>query len=126
MAQASPTFPATDRRQGRRVTVTTRGAALVLELMLGVTAIGGGIGLAGSPSEDSLGFDLSYLDGSPFVNYLLPGLWLLVFVGLGSLGAFWLTLRRSAVAAYAAAFAGFSIAVFEAVEATIVPFHLLQ
>lgn len=127
MAQASSTFRTSSGRQGwRGVALSTRKATLALELVLGVTAVGGGIGVAGSPSGDTFSFSLDYLDGSPFVNYLLPGLWLLCFAGLGSLGAFWKTLGRSPVAAYAGAFAGFSMAVFEAVQVAIVPFHFLQ
>jgi len=49
-------------------------------------AIGGGVGLVQDPVEN-IGMPLSMLDGSPFSDFLVPGLILLIVVGLPPLVA---------------------------------------
>jgi len=58
-----------------------------------VGAIAGGIGLVRDPI-DNIGMPLSMLEGSPFKDYLIPGLILLVVVGLFALLVFAGLLRR--------------------------------
>ena len=50
-------------------------------------AIGGGIGLVRDP-VNNIGMPVSLLDGTPFKDYLIPGLILLIVVGLFSLLVF--------------------------------------
>lgn len=58
--------------------------ALVITLALwGVGALGGGFFLARWPDGSGIGFDLSLLAGTPFADFLLPGL-ILFTVGLGA------------------------------------------
>lgn len=51
---------------------------------LAMAALGGGAALIGDPDGSGLGLDPAWLAGSPFVNYLVPGLFLFVVFGLGS------------------------------------------
>ena len=50
-------------------------------------AIGGGIGLVADPTNN-IGMPVSQLEGTPFNDYLIPGLILLIVVGLFSLLVF--------------------------------------
>jgi hypothetical protein len=67
-------------------TAKTKHPATVWALMVflaiqALGAIGGGIGLVQDP-VDNIGMPLSMLEGSPFSDYLVPGLILLIVVGL--------------------------------------------
>jgi len=55
----------------------------------------GGFGLATEPSGANLGFHVDLLSKSPFSDYLIPGLILLVIIGLGSLAGGVLSILRS-------------------------------
>jgi hypothetical protein len=65
----------------------------VLTAIQAVGAIAGGIGLVQDP-VDNIGMPLSMLEGSPFKDYLIPGLILLVAVGLLALFVWAGLLRR--------------------------------
>ena len=56
-----------------------------LQAFIGLGALAGGYGLVSDPSGNSLGLPMSFLEGSPFLNFLIPGLFLLVVNGIGSL-----------------------------------------
>jgi hypothetical protein len=68
-------------------------ALIVLTGIQAVGAIGGGVGLVRDPVEN-IGLPLSLLEGTPFKDYLIPGLILLIVVGLFSLFVFAGLLRR--------------------------------
>ncbi len=59
--------------------------AIILLALLGALAIGGGSLLILAPSGKSMQFPLELLDGTPFTNYLLPGLILFFSIGVLSL-----------------------------------------
>lgn len=63
------------------------GASLLVMalVILAIGAIPAGIGLASDPSGGTLGFTVDQLAGSPFPNYLIPGLFLFAVIGLWSL-----------------------------------------
>jgi hypothetical protein len=69
----------------------TRWSMIALTLLLGLNAVGGGLyGLTGAQ-----GVDPAWLAGSPFSDYTIPSLFLLLIIGGGSFGtavAWW---RRS-------------------------------
>lgn len=61
----------------------------ILMVLLAIQALGaiaGGVGLVQDP-VDNIGMPLSMLEGSPFSDYLVPGLILLIVVGLLPLAA---------------------------------------
>ena len=64
--------------------------------ILGLGAIFGGAVLALDPSGGILGMPLSILQYSPFSNFLIPGLILLVVFGIGSLATLWAVWQRPA------------------------------
>jgi hypothetical protein len=57
----------------------------VLQVFIGLGAVGGGLALVLEPSGSSLGMPLEILDSSPFLTFLVPGVVLLAVNGLGSL-----------------------------------------
>jgi len=61
-------------------------------LFQGISGVAGGLGLALDPSGASIGIPLEWLEGSPFTDYLIPGLVLLSILGIGPLvvaGGLW-------------------------------------
>ena len=56
-----------------------------LQAFIGIGAMGGGFMLVKDPSGSALGVPLSLLEGSPFPNFLIPGIFLLVVNGVGSM-----------------------------------------
>ena len=69
-----------------------------LQAFIGLGALAGGYGLVSDPSGNTLGLPMSFLEGSPFSDFLIPGLFLLVVNGFGSLigAGFSFTRRRYA------------------------------
>lgn len=72
------------------------GSVLALTVFLAIQAIGaiaGGVGLVQDPVKN-IGMPLSMLEGSPFTDYLIPGLILLILVGLLPAVALYGVVRR--------------------------------
>ncbi len=63
-------------------------------LFLALGAFIGGIGFLRDTSGAALGMDLSYIKGSIFPNYLVPGLFLLLVLGIFPLVVVWALLSR--------------------------------
>lgn len=59
-----------------------------LHLFLGINATYGGVLLILKPDGSLLGMQKGWLDKSPFNNYLIPGLLLLIFLGIFSILTF--------------------------------------
>lgn len=97
--------------------------------MLGVSALVGGAMLILDPSGDSLSIPLSYLEGSPFVDYLLPGTVLFGGFGLGSFVVVYGIVSHRSWAWLAAVGLGAGqvvwIAVQVAVVGTLQPLHVV-
>lgn len=56
-----------------------------LQTFIGLSALAGGYGLVSDPSGIALGLPMSFLEGSPFPDFLIPGLFLLLVNGFGSM-----------------------------------------
>jgi hypothetical protein len=87
-------------------------ALIILDVFLALTASAGGVGLL----TGIVAPPVELLAGSPFKDYIIPGLALLVLVGGGALLAAVLTVRRHPLAPLASAAAGGMILFFEIVE----------
>jgi len=57
----------------------------ILQLFIGLGAVGGGLGLVLEPSGANLEMPLEMLNHSPFSDFLVPGIILLIVNGLGSI-----------------------------------------
>lgn len=66
----------------------------VLLLIVALGAISAGIGLMLEPDGSNLGMSVELLSKSPFQNFLIPGIVLLTFNGIGSLVGSFLSLKR--------------------------------
>ncbi len=54
-------------------------------MIIGLGALGGGYMLVRDPSGSALGLPMSFLEGSPFSDFLIPGMFLLAVNGIGSM-----------------------------------------
>jgi hypothetical protein len=109
-------------------------AAVALEMLLSIGALGGGLVLMIAPRGEIMPLPLSALAGSPFDTYFVPGLILFGVLGLGPLIAAALALRGHRLAPLAAIVTGATLLAWLAVEIAIVgysnnpplqPFYLL-
>ena len=58
----------------------TRLALILLHLVIGASAIGAGQALVLKPSGEALTFETEWLENSPFPDYRVPGLFLLLVI----------------------------------------------
>jgi len=77
-----------------------------LQVFIGLGGVAGGFGLVTEPSGANLGFLVEWLSKSPFSDYLIPGLVLLVVIGVGSLAGGVLSILRYRYACEIAAILG--------------------
>jgi CDP-diglyceride synthetase len=65
-----------------------------LQLFIGIGALAGGLGMVIDPSGEQLGMSTEWLANSPFADFFVPGLLLLIVNGIGNLAGGVATLRR--------------------------------
>jgi hypothetical protein len=95
-------------------------AALLLEVLLSIGALGGGLVLMLGPRGEIMPLPLSALAGSPFDTYFVPGLILFGVLGLGPLIAARVAWLRHRLAPTAAFVVGASLLIWVAVEVAII------
>ena len=95
-------------------------AAIALEVLLGVGALGGGGALMLGPRGEIMPLPLSALKGSPFDTYFVPGLILFGVLGLGSLAAAFLVWLRHPLAPATTTVVGVVLLIWIAVEIAII------
>jgi len=93
--------------------------AMVLEIFLGIGALFGGIQFILAPDGHLLGVPLRMLAGTPFHSFLVPGVLLFTFVGLGPMAAAAITARRRAIGPLAAFAVGLTLMGWITVEMVI-------
>ncbi len=99
---------------------------LVLLVVQGIGAVGGGVALVAGPDGAILHMPAGNLHGSPFHDFLIPGIVLLVVLGIWPLAAAAGLWRHHAWAWYSAFAIGCALMIFEVVEALSIPFSPLQ
>lgn len=85
-------------------------------LLVGLTALGGGIALVAAPDGSLVHMPVSELAHSPFSSFLVPGLLLLLVIGVGSTVAGALVARRASSANLAVLAAGTALLVWISTE----------
>jgi hypothetical protein len=97
-------------------------AAIVLETVLALGAIGGGIALILGPRGEIVGLPVSALAGSPFDSYLVPGVVLFAVLGLGSLVGAVLAWRAHPVAPLLTIAVGGALLIWLVVQISVIGF----
>ena len=92
---------------------------VVIELFVGLWAVIGGVGLV-TGSIAFLQMPVKYLQGTPFTDYTIPGLLLMLVVGGSFLFAAATILTRHELGVLASAVAGLILIGFEIVEVAII------
>lgn len=73
---------------------TLRIIVIILLIFLALNAIGGGLFLIADPSGKAIQISIELLQGTPFTDYLIPGIILLFANGILSLATAILTIRK--------------------------------
>jgi peptidoglycan/LPS O-acetylase OafA/YrhL len=102
---------------GRR----TQALLVVLEGFVGIGALYGGINLL--TDANGFGVEESWLDGTPFPNYTIPGVFLFVVVGGGMLAAAVTALIGSDWAELVAFCMGVTLLIFLTVETVVIGYQ---
>ena len=88
----------------------------ILQIFVGITAVLGGFGLVSDPSGSKMNVPLELLKNSPFTNYLIPGLVLLIVIGVGHVFAGIVTFLRHRYAGNISVFFGAFLALYLIIE----------
>jgi hypothetical protein len=103
---------------------------MALLFIQGLGGLAGGAALTARPSGSIMKMPVSYLHGSPFSDYLIPGLILTLVLGvfpLVILAGIWRSGARSRAWAWYGSFAvGCGLVIWVLVEITIIPYNILQ
>ena len=98
------------KHKGMRITI------FVLVVFGALTTLAGGIGLL----TGAIAAPLNWLEGSPFVDYTIPGLALAVIVGGSMIFAAVTILTGREIGVLASGFAGLAMMIFEIVEVPVI------
>lgn len=74
-------------------------ATVILQAFNGLSGLAGGFGLITNPDGEALAMSTEWLQSTPFTNFLIPGIVLFTFNGLGNIAGFIATLRKHEKAA---------------------------
>ena len=91
--------------------------------MQGLSGFAGGYGLIADPSGEAVGLPLAWLDQTPFSDYLLPGLILLIVLGAFPLIVAWALWRGRLWARRGALAVGAALLIWIIVEIVMVGYH---
>lgn len=98
-----------------------------LQVFIGLGAVGGGFMLILDPSGAAMGIPVSLLEGSIFRDYFIPGLFLFVVNGLGSLAGAVLTFVKNRSAGPVAIALGLILTAWIVIQVAIIrSFHWLH
>ncbi len=92
----------------------------VLQMFVGITAILGGFGLVSDPSGAGMEVPLTLLENSLFTNYLIPGIVLLIVIGVGNVLAGIVTFLRHRHFGKIAVFLGGFLVLYILIEIKII------
>lgn len=92
-------------------------------LLQGLSGVAGGFALVADPSGGALGLPRSWLDGSPFEDYLMPGLILLFILGLIPLIVAWVVWKARRGSWLAALAVGVALLGWLAVQVLVIGYQ---
>jgi hypothetical protein len=88
-----------------------------------VSGLLGGVALVADPSGALVSIPQEWLEGSPFPDYRIPGVLLLVVLGIVPCGVAWGLSSRQPWALGAAFYVGAALVVWIVVEVSIIGYH---
>jgi hypothetical protein len=104
----------------------------ILQMLIGISAVFGGLSLVMEPTGEILSMPLDLLVGSPFNNFFIPGLILLVVNGLGNMYGSIITFQRKSYSGHLGIALGLIMVIWIAVQVAMVglvnwlqPFYLV-
>jgi len=100
-----------------------RWVLIVLHTALGVSAVSAGLALAKDPSGAPLTFEVQWLDGSPFDDYRIPGLFLALVIGSTNLLSAVGQWRRRAWAPFASLGTGVLLMTWMTIQTLIIEYQ---
>ncbi len=104
-----------------------RRVLILLEVIVAVGAIPAGVSMVLHPTRGSMPpVQQEWLEGSPFNDFLIPGLVLAVVIGLGCIVTAIAEIRCMRFASWLSLACGGLLCGWIVVQVTIVPFNLLQ
>ena len=104
----------------------TRRAIIAIESVVGVAALVGGFLFIARPNGSLMGMSTSSLSTTPFSDYTVPGILLVVAIGGGTLGAAASVVRRARDAAEIVLISGVMLVLFELVEEALIGYNPQQ
>lgn len=69
-------------------------ALSVFQAFNGLSGLLGGFMLIKDPSGENLHMQLEWLQGTPFSNFLIPGIILFLVNGVGNMTGFWISIKK--------------------------------
>ena len=99
----------------------------ILQAFIGLGALGGGFMLVRDPSGSALELPMSLLEGSPFPDFLIPGMFLFAVNGVGSMIGAGLSFTRRRYAQEIAIVLGAILVAWIVIQVVIISsFHWLH
>jgi hypothetical protein len=101
----------------------TRFLLIVTVLFQGLSGLLGGVALVVEPSGALVGIPQAWLEGSPFPDYRIPGVVLLVVLGAAPVAVAWALWSRQPWALRAAFSVGVALLVWIGIEIAVIGYH---
>jgi len=98
----------------------------IIQIFIAVGAIPAGLAMLVDPSGAKIGMPIEMLSNSPFSNFLIPGLFLISFIGLGSFIGGIITIKRMKLTGLFAIGLGTSLIIWLLAQFYWIGFHWLQ
>ena len=99
----------------------------IIQIFVSLGALSAGVLMILFPSGKQLQIPLEILDGSPFNNFLVPGIILFLINGVGQLTAGLMSFRRHPLAGYTGAVFGIGLMIWIFVQVSMIGGgHILQ
>jgi hypothetical protein len=92
----------------------------VLQLLISIGALAAGFLMVIKPDGSAFGMPLSILNGSPFTDFLIPGIILFLVNGAGNLAAGILSIRKHNLAGFAGIFFGSGLVIWIFVQVSMI------
>lgn len=93
---------------------------IIIEFFNGLSALAGGVGILSDLTGKTLGMDTSMLQGSPFKNFLIPGIILFTFHGVGNTFAAIYSIKQGKYMNEVAMFFGIGMMIWIIVQVAII------